>query len=116
MKLKKRTWRYLLELDAYEMRCDKDLGPKACHRITWSEWQGKIWCFLCEKDMEGFGGIFDGPIIWEASKLILGKYCFHRHYLKEKKIKAPFVGKSHNIYYKTDKELTKKLLKPEGTK
>ncbi len=42
----------------YEICCDLCRGVD----ITWSEYEGLIWCFACEEDTKGTGGIFDGPI------------------------------------------------------
>ncbi len=54
----KRTWIYIHEPKDYEIHCDLCQGTN----ITWSEWEGMIWCYDCQKDTKGFGGIFEGPI------------------------------------------------------
>ena len=75
------------------------------HEVTWSEWAGKLLCFTCQEDMDGFGGIFDGPIAYDAAKMIMGEYCFSRWNMKKKCVEAMCNGKN-NIYYKKDKEMT----------
>lgn len=54
----KRKWCYSQSPIVYEIYCDICNGDN----ITWSEYKGLIWCFDCEKDTRGTGGIFDGPI------------------------------------------------------
>lgn len=55
--MKKRTWIYIQEPATYEISCR--CGSK---NITWSEFEGCIWCFDCETDNPGDGGVFSGPI------------------------------------------------------
>ena len=52
----------------FGIACDKCDGSN----IAWSEWEGMIWCFDCEIDTEGTPGIFDGPILLNTTKLMLG--------------------------------------------
>ncbi len=66
---------------AYEISCDICGGTN----ITWSEWEHKIWCFDCQKDTRGSGGIFDGPIAHEVAELF--GISFDRYYIKSKKVK-----------------------------
>ncbi len=54
----KRKWCYAQSPAVYQINCDLCGG----HDITWSEFEHMIWCFKCEKDTPGNGGIFDGPI------------------------------------------------------
>ena len=56
--MKKREWVYAMEPRAYEMTCDLCGGAD----IAWSEFEGMLWCYACEKDTPGTPGIFDGPI------------------------------------------------------
>lgn len=62
--MEKRKWHYIIPPWGFEMRCDKCWGDinKTGSNITWSEFEHKIWCYDCEKDISGFQGIFDGPI------------------------------------------------------
>jgi len=55
---KKREWIYIHKPDAYDIACDVCGGT----HIHWSEYEGKIWCYDCEIDTPGTGGIFDGPV------------------------------------------------------
>lgn len=71
-----------MEPRQYEVLCEKNIK----HKTWWSEFEGMIWCYRCKKDMNGTGGIFDGPIPLEATKLILGENCFDRFNMKTKKI------------------------------
>ena len=56
--MKKRKWCYIMQPTAYEIVCDICGGSD----ITWSEFETRIWCYDCEKDTPGTGGIFSGPI------------------------------------------------------
>lgn len=56
--LVKRTECYIMQPYCYEITCDKCGGKN----ITWSEWDRLIWCYDCEIDTRGNGGIFDGPV------------------------------------------------------
>jgi len=56
--LKKREWVYVHKPVAYEMHCDKCDGIN----ITWSEYEGMIWCYDCQIDTKGTGGMLDGPV------------------------------------------------------
>jgi len=64
--MKKRTWHYIMKPVAYEISCDKCNGTN----IEWSEYEHKIWCYDCQIDTDGNGGIFDGPIPLGASELL----------------------------------------------
>ena len=64
----KRTLRervFILEPARYEIRCDLCAGVN----ITWSEYEHLIWCYDCQEDTAGTGGIFDGPIPLKAMEL-----------------------------------------------
>ena len=50
----------------YEVKCDKCDG----RNTTWSEYEHMIWCFDCEIDTPGTGGIFDGPIPIHTCEMI----------------------------------------------
>lgn len=64
--MRKRKWHYVMKPHQYEMHCDKCEGTN----IDWSEFEGKIWCFDCKIDTDGFPGIFGGPIPWGAAHLL----------------------------------------------
>jgi len=56
----------------YCIKCDICGGEN----LHWSEWEYLVWCYDCEVDTKGTGGIFDGPIpIGTASLLGI---CFDR--------------------------------------
>ena len=57
---------FVLEPARYQIRCDLCGGDN----ITWSEYEHLIWCYDCEKDTVGTGGIFDGPIPLGATQLL----------------------------------------------
>jgi hypothetical protein len=65
-KLVKREWCYCQYPKVYEVYCDICGGSNT----TWSEYERHIWCFDCEKDTHGTGGIFDGPISVELCELM----------------------------------------------
>ena len=64
--LKKREWIYVQPPMAYEVFCDICNNP----HVEWSEFEGMVWCWRCLKDTRGTGGVFDGPIPVNASKLL----------------------------------------------
>lgn len=107
--LPKRAWVYLYPPAHYEVCCSKNRK----HKVEWSEFEGLIWCFDCKKDMKGFGGIFDGPIPWEVTKLMLGELCFHRLNIVKQVIEYPVHGK-RKIYYRKSFSMTERYL--EGQK
>ena len=63
------------------------------HPITWSEYEGMLWCFKCQIDTKGFGGIFDGPIPMGVTEMIIGPLCFHRYYMEKKAVYRPHMSK-----------------------
>ena len=107
-KLKKREWVYLLQPKEYEVYCQRGKRINKSHRTWWSEWAGMIWCYKCKKDMRGFDGIFGGPIIWEASRMLLGPKCFHRYNLVRKVVEAP-VRRNCKIFWRKDPYMTKRI-------
>lgn len=78
--MKKRKWVYIQKPFRYGISCDKCGG----HMITWSEWESMIWCYQCRIDTPGTGGIFDGPIPFEVSKMF--GISFDRIDLKTRKL------------------------------
>jgi len=63
----KRTHCYRQGPNRYEIQCPKDGG----HKITWSEYERRIWCYECHEDyIPEHAGIFDGPICVELSHLL----------------------------------------------
>jgi len=56
--MRKRKWSWIMKPTSYEMVCDICGG----HNIAWSEYEHMIWCYDCQKDTPGSGGIFDGPV------------------------------------------------------
>lgn len=63
--MNKRTWHYIQDPSTFDMACDKCGGTN----ITWSEYEGMIWCYDCEIDTPGYPGIFDGPIPIQLSAM-----------------------------------------------
>jgi len=64
--MKKRTWCYIMKPTAYQISCDLCSGDN----LAWSEYEKMVWCFDCEKDTPGNGGIFTGPIPLEVCELL----------------------------------------------
>jgi hypothetical protein len=116
--LKKRTWHYIHEPALYECCCENDErmakdakpGTVSTHKVTWSEYEGMLWCYKCKIDTRGFGGIFDGPIPLQATWMIMGRSCFYRYNMVKKIIEGDVHGK-RKIYYRALPKLTKRLLK-----
>lgn len=94
MKKKKREWMYVQQPYDYEIRCDICGGSN----ITWSEYEGYIWCYGCRKDTPGTGGVFDGPIPL-ATATLLGMN-FSIVYLETGKVETPAV-EDGKIVWKT---------------
>lgn len=97
----KRTWHYLLDPAEYGVHCNNRGKVNPSHKVAWSEYEGMIWCFDCKKDMRGFGGIFNGPIPVEATKLILGRQCFYRYNLERKCVEYPVTRKGKIFFRKS---------------
>jgi len=57
---------FVMEPARYDIRCDLCGGTD----VVWSEYERMIWCYDCEKDTVGTGGIFDGPIPLGAMELL----------------------------------------------
>jgi hypothetical protein len=83
--MRKRKWYYVQKPAEYEISCDKCDGTN----IEWSEYEHKIWCYDCQIDTDGNGGIFDGPIGLGVCTLL--GISFARYYIKENKVKYPRV-------------------------
>jgi hypothetical protein len=115
--LKKRTWHYIHKPEFFECCCENDermakdakSDTVSTHKITWSEYEGMIWCFKCEKDMRGFGGIFDGPIPLQATWMLMGRSAFYRYNMVKKVIEGDVLVKG-KCYYRALPKLTKRLL------
>lgn len=101
----KRTWHYIYPPSHYEVHCNNGGEVNKDHKTTWSEFEGMIWCYDCQKDMKGFGGIFDGPIPVQAAQMMLGSDCFDRWDMRKREVQTFCQGK-RNIYYKRDKQRT----------
>lgn len=74
--MKKRTEIFIQNPKKYEILCDICGG----NNIEWSEFEHKIWCYVCKKDTDGTGGVFDGPIAMTGLE-VLG-VCFDKIDLK----------------------------------
>ena len=62
----KRKYIFVNHPTQYGIGCDKCNGLN----IWWSEFEGLIWCYDCEIDTKGTGGIFDGPICFNALRFL----------------------------------------------
>lgn len=117
-KLKKREWFYVLLPTAYEMRCDHcwkgELEDGTGKNITWSEYEGKIWCYDCEVDTDGTGGILDGPISLHLSSML--GITFDRFNIKKNCIEKLNLNKfdeTGELVWDDATEVTKRLLRGE---
>lgn len=100
--MRKRKWIYAMQPTAYEIGCDKCNGSN----ITWSEYEHMIWCYDCKIDTPGIGGIFDGPIPLEISKIF--GITFDRINLKTHKLMKMATKGDKIIYQKTNIDMRKK--------
>ncbi|MCK5615838.1 hypothetical protein KAR91_78970 [Candidatus Pacearchaeota archaeon] len=80
LELKKRTECFAIKPAEWGIICDICGGDN----LHWSEWEGLIWCYDCEKDTKGTGGIFDGPIPMGAAELF--GFCFDKIHIESGKI------------------------------
>jgi hypothetical protein len=64
--LKKRAWVYIHKPAVYEMHCDKCGGGN----LEWSEYECMVWCYDCEIDTCGDGGVFAGPVALEVMEAL----------------------------------------------
>ncbi len=104
--MEKRTWHYVLEPYRFEMHCDKCKGAN----ITWSEFARKIWCYDCEIDTEGFGGIFDGPIPINCAEML--GLSFDIYNIETKKIEH-FDKETNDYIELTNEEMNEKYKRIE---
>ena len=77
--LKKRTECFAVKPAEWGITCDKCGGEN----LHWSEYEGLIWCYDCEIDTKGTGGIFDGPIPIGTAELL---FCFDKIHIESGKI------------------------------
>lgn len=107
MKKKKRKWIYVHHPTNYDIRCNKcwdgDLNETGTN-IDWSEYEHKIWCYDCKKDLSGFPGVFDGPIPITTCELM--GISFNRIYLKSRKMFKPIMTRNnkHIVYRQCGKK------------
>ena len=87
-----RKYHYVLHPTQYEMSCDKCNGIN----IWWSEYEGYVWCYDCEIDTPGNAGIFDGPISFEAMRLL--GIRFDRVNLETGEIEVPRIEGNRMIW------------------
>jgi len=118
--MRKRKWIFIQHPTMYEIRCDKcfsgDLSDGSGTNIDWSEYEGRIWCYDCKEDRRGFSGIFDGPIPWNTTGILMSMagLSLWRYYLKSKKIMKPIETKDgHLIYRQCSKAELSRLKKAE---
>lgn len=106
--MEKREWAYILSPKAFEISCSKCNGDN----ITWSEYKHHIWCYDCQIDDPGTGGIFDSPIPINLS-IMLGNH-FDRVDLETGKIELfNFFDNTYTPYdelLKSNKDFAKDLL------
>jgi len=85
---------FIMEPTRYAIRCD------LCDsiNITWSEYEHLIWCYDCQNDTAGTGGIFDGPIPLKAAELL--GMSLDKVHLKTGERFTPVVNKeTHKLEY-----------------
>jgi len=110
--VRKRKWIYVHHPTRYEIRCnqcwDGEINDTGTN-IDWSEYEHMIWCYDCQKDLPGFGGIFTGPIPVHISEML--GVSLNRIYLKSGKIFKPVVSKDKRriVYRQCGKEDLKKF-------
>ncbi len=80
LELKKRTECFAVKPAGWAITCDICGG----NNLHWSEWEHLIWCYDCEKDTKGTGGIFDGPIPMGCAELL--GLCFDKIHIESGKI------------------------------
>lgn len=98
-RLRKRKWAYICNPVAYDIRCDRcwdgEINGTGTN-IQWSEYEGRIWCYDCKEDIEGFPGIFDGPIPMGITELF--GCSLKRYYFKSKKVMKPVISNGWVVY------------------
>jgi hypothetical protein len=85
----------------FELACDKCGGKN----ITWSEWEGLIWCYDCEIDTRGGPSIFDGPIAIAACKML--GICFDRIDLETGERLTGIMEDRHLVYKNAESVIPK---------
>lgn len=94
--MEKREWMYCHKPQEYQITCDKCNGTK----LAWSEYKSMIWCYDCEVDTKGTGGIFDGPIPLGLCELM--GISFNRIRLEDNML-LKMVNDNNKITYVEDK-------------
>lgn len=61
-----RTWHWLQPPLYFEIVCPQ-CGLKA---TNWSEFEGYIWCYHCEKDIDDYVSPMDGPVPIYTARLL----------------------------------------------
>lgn len=92
--MKKRKWAYIQKPSVYEIHCDLCGGSN----ITWSEFEHRIWCYKCRKDIPGTGGVFDGPIPLEVAKML--GMSFDRIQIPSGKVAKMKITKTGKLYWR----------------
>lgn len=81
--MRHRTWHYIQKPAEYEISCDKCGGSN----LDWSEWEHKVFCYDCNVDTKGDGGIFSSPIGIQAAQLL--GISFNRWNMKKQRVEYP---------------------------
>lgn len=64
--MEKRKYHYINNPKHYDITCNICYG----NNVEWSEYRHLIWCYDCEKDVKGTGGIFSGPIPMQIAQIL----------------------------------------------
>ena len=101
--MNKRKWCYAYNPKKFGIECDKCSSDN----IEWSEFEHKIWCYDCKEDVDGTGGIFDGPIPVQTTQLMLN-INFNRINLETNTLEIAVFG--DGLEYISEEEYTKRIL------
>jgi hypothetical protein len=99
----KRKWHYVSKPQEFGIECDKCSG----RNLAWSELDHKIWCYDCEIDTDGTNGVFNGPIMWETTMLILG-VNFNRFNLETQQVEIAVLT-DKEVEYITEEEYRRRV-------
>jgi len=96
--MRKRHWCYCQKPSVYSIRCNRCGGSD----ITWSEFEKKIWCYTCEKDLRGTAGIFDFFIPLQVAKML--GISFDRIEIPSGKLMKIKITKTGKLYWRKEPE------------
>lgn len=64
--LSKRTWHYIQKPQDFGVTCPLCESTN----LAWSEYEKHIWCYACEKDLNNYHSMLDGPVPMNVATML----------------------------------------------